>query len=147
MEVVQYCVGHETLRSTAWTHVEPKCLKRMKLHTDPQDFTNGVILFFFSQSSVSVVIPDWSYLLYLINQSLTSYFISLVLMSCNNPCADKVTLESACNKPEVTKVKVCCRLLHSKIFIFFKGGTYVAVISGKIKRDGTTIKGELNVCS
>lgn len=84
-----------------------------------------------------VVIPDWSYLLYLLNQSLTSYFISLVLMSCNNPCADKVKLESACNKPEVTKVKVCCRLLNSKIF--FRGGTYVAVISGKIKRDGTTI--------
>lgn len=71
----------------------------MKLRTD---LTNGVILFF----SMSVVIPDWSYLLYLINQSLTSYLISLVLMSCNNPCADKVTLKSACNKPEVTKVQV-----------------------------------------
>lgn len=40
----------------------------------------GLILIF-SQPSVSVVLPDWSYLLYLINQSLTFYFISLNLMS------------------------------------------------------------------
>lgn len=65
MKVIQYCVDYESGLTAGL--VGPKCLK---LHTDLQDSTNGVILSL-SRSSVSVVIPDWSCLLYLINQSLT----------------------------------------------------------------------------